>query len=1024
MGILAQKQANYWYFGRFAGLNFGMGVPVALTDGKLNTGEGCSSISSAGGILQFYTDGSFVYDKNNDQMPHGNGLLGNWSSTQSGIIVPKPASTTQFYIFTVDAYEDNLQDGLCYSRVDMTLNDGLGDVVTSEKNISLLPLSCEKVTAVGHSNGITIWVITHKWGTDEFYAYQVTTSGVDLNPVISHAGAALTGNMQQAKGYLKVSPDGTKIAMANNTAFTVGIFNFNHSTGTITHLVTDHNFTNPGGYDPGGPYGVEFSPNSNRLYISEWKENRKIYQYDLTSGDPTTILNSRKMVASVGQGAAPIGALQLGPDNRLYIARMDSPYLSRINFPNTLGNGCEFVDNAINLAGKLSQYGLPPFIQSFFYLTADFYWETPTCDATPVQFYTSASDDPDSVKWEFGDPGSGDNNRSTLLNPSHLYPSTGNYWVTLIVYLYGVAKNVFHIIIVYEQPDVYIGNDTTICAYEPVYLDAGTGFNDYLWQNGDTTQSILADTSGLYWCQVTGAGGCNDTDSLNLIVNPVPEVNAGPDTTISFGTSAILQGSVTGGSGNFTYHWQPENMVVDPTLLQPSTVNMSSTTPFTLTVTDDSGGCTDLDQVLVHVLGGPLSSNPTADPQAICHGGQSQLQAMASGGSGTYFYEWTSTPSGFTSDIYNPIVSPLVNTTYSVTIDDGYSKVSGNVTVTVNLLPLPNAGPDKTIPFGTSTSLQGSASSGSGTYSYHWEPADSLLNPYNPQPTTVLLHETTLYSLTVTDIQTGCVCGEPDFVTVVITGNALNVHPVAEPDTICSGEPVQLYSLAGGGSGNYEYYWTSNPAGFSDTAKNPVVEPLINTMYSVSISDGYTYVSGTASVVVHQTPLIALGPDVIACVFDTLLLDAGNEGSSYLWSNGSTERTLHVTTTGIGFDMKTWWVAVTSPEGCIATDQRTIIFDFAACNGIADPIAESGFHIYPNPGNGIIHIDNDVGIGGYLLNITDIFGREIVKNQEIIFPGSDKTFDLNLGSYPPGLYLIRISDGGKDLVAMKYLLNR
>jgi hypothetical protein len=372
LSIQAQKQANFWYFGRNAGLNFGMGVPVPLTNGALNTGEGCSSISTPSGNLEFYTDGRFVYNKNHGQMPHGNGLFGHSSSTQSGIIVPKPASTTQYYIFTVDAWDNNLANGLCYTRVDMTLEGGLGDVVTSEKNVSLIPLTCEKVTAVGHSNGISIWVITHQWGTDAFYAYEITTAGVNTEPVISHAGPPITGDMQNSKGYIKVSPDGTLIATANNTAFNVGIFNFNNASGTVTHLVTDYNYVNPGGGDPGGPYGVEFSGNSNLLYIGEWKDNRRIVQYDVSTSDPTAILNSKAVVATVGQNADPIGALQLGPDNRMYIARQNGTYLSRINSPNVIGIGCGFVDNAISLSGRQSSYGLPPFIQSFVYLTADF----------------------------------------------------------------------------------------------------------------------------------------------------------------------------------------------------------------------------------------------------------------------------------------------------------------------------------------------------------------------------------------------------------------------------------------------------------------------------------------------------------------------------------------------------------------------------------------------------------------------------------------------------------------------------
>lgn len=54
----SQKQANYWYFGANAGVGFALGVPIALTDGELNTGEGCSSISTSSGNLEFYTDGT------------------------------------------------------------------------------------------------------------------------------------------------------------------------------------------------------------------------------------------------------------------------------------------------------------------------------------------------------------------------------------------------------------------------------------------------------------------------------------------------------------------------------------------------------------------------------------------------------------------------------------------------------------------------------------------------------------------------------------------------------------------------------------------------------------------------------------------------------------------------------------------------------------------------------------------------------------------------------------------------------
>src|SRR5437764_1215512 len=98
----AQKEANNWYFGRNAGVTFNGGAPVAVTNGQLNTLEGCASISDANGNLLFYTDGIKVWNKNHVVMTNGTGLRGDPSSTQSGIIVPKPGSSTIYYIFTVD----------------------------------------------------------------------------------------------------------------------------------------------------------------------------------------------------------------------------------------------------------------------------------------------------------------------------------------------------------------------------------------------------------------------------------------------------------------------------------------------------------------------------------------------------------------------------------------------------------------------------------------------------------------------------------------------------------------------------------------------------------------------------------------------------------------------------------------------------------------------------------------------------------------------------------------------------------
>ena len=138
MSLFSNSQGEYnnWYFGNHAGVTFNSGSPVAVTNGALETTEGCSTISDATGNLLFHTDGMEVFDRNHNLMPNGAGLLGHSSSTQSGVIVPQPNSSNIYYVFTVDELQSNSSAPLCYSIVDMTLNGGMGDVTTS-KNIQL-----------------------------------------------------------------------------------------------------------------------------------------------------------------------------------------------------------------------------------------------------------------------------------------------------------------------------------------------------------------------------------------------------------------------------------------------------------------------------------------------------------------------------------------------------------------------------------------------------------------------------------------------------------------------------------------------------------------------------------------------------------------------------------------------------------------------------------------------------------------------------------------------------------------------
>ncbi|WP_053971592.1 T9SS type B sorting domain-containing protein [Mangrovimonas sp. ST2L15] len=371
--IHAQQEASNWYFGQNAGITFNDdGTVTSVNDGQLTTLEGCASISDNDGNLLLYTDGTLVYNKHHTLMPNGFGLLGDSSSSQSAIIVPKPDDPNIYYIFTVGSNQS--LTGLKYSIVDMTLDGGNGDVV--QKNINLLNQCSEKISAVLQSCETgKVWVVTLSNPTGNSASSMNTfhVFGVDENGVSSTAITSSFGNLNvnDLRGYLKFSPDGTKMAAANGQDG-LYIFDFDKATGVVSNslklLINGNNNT---------PYGIEFSPSSELLYASSSNDlfgegdqnpnnhHSKLVQFDLTAtniNDSQVLLDQQNLYRS---------ALQLGPNGKIYRTmsatyELGLPFLSVINDPNIAGINCDYENNAINLGSNLATQGLPPFITSFF----------------------------------------------------------------------------------------------------------------------------------------------------------------------------------------------------------------------------------------------------------------------------------------------------------------------------------------------------------------------------------------------------------------------------------------------------------------------------------------------------------------------------------------------------------------------------------------------------------------------------------------------------------------------------------
>ncbi|MBQ0733890.1 T9SS type B sorting domain-containing protein [Aquimarina celericrescens] len=495
----AQNEASVWYFGRLSGLDFGSGAPTALINGQMITNEGCSTISDSNGDLLFYTNGVKVWNKNHQLMANGTDLHGHWSSTQSSIIVPQPGSDHIYYIVTVDEpqtenaafypdpnpdplhinifdptsdSDDGLNNGLNYSIVDMNLNAGLGEVISKNNHlvtynpsdIEQVKLKCsEKISAVYNEDESVVWVVTHF--IDKFYAFRIDASGMNPTPVTSASRSIhpISGYTYNAIGNLKFSPDGTKLAMANWSEGTIVneashgsayLYDFDKVTGRVSGGVQLLNLNHP--------YGVEFSPDSKKLYatVQEFDSfSSYIYQFDLNATDIPASGHRYNAISDAG-------SLQLGIDGKIYIAMPNMDFISQINDPNALGDLADVEFYSLFLEGRVEPYregkfGFPTFIQSFFETSIV---AEDLCFVQDTQFNLSNTADIASVLWNFGDPSTSAANTSTDLEPVHRFSAPGTYTVSVTVTTTnGVVSTIDTEITISEIPIAHMINDVKAC---------------------------------------------------------------------------------------------------------------------------------------------------------------------------------------------------------------------------------------------------------------------------------------------------------------------------------------------------------------------------------------------------------------------------------------------------------------------------------------------------------------------------------------------------------------------------------
>lgn len=666
--LFSQPQTNNWFFTRNNGLNFSSGNPVNITGGQIIVMEGASAISDKNGQLLFYTDGITVWARNHTIMANGTGLAGGYgSSTQSCIIVPKTKDEKQYYIFTTD--DEGGSRGFQYSIVDMTLNSGLGGVTI--KNQPLVTPCSEKVTAIRHCNKKDYWVVTHKYGSDAYYAYLATENGVDPNPVISHTGSFIPITYATMTGQLKSSPDGKKIIAMHKT-IGAELSNFNNQTGVVSNTVEIF------GNDNANHSGAEFSSNSAMLYLAihgywyqpDLTRYSGIFQYDLSLPTITEIVNSKNEIYRY----TPLNAasvMQRGLDGKIYISQYERNYLSVINSPESYGAACNFVNNGVSLPTQaesslpnfLNDYGT--FVDSFRVTSSGF------CVGKPVTFDYTVTGDVTALLWDFGDPASGPLNNSTISNPSHIFSSQGSYTIKLIKYS-PCGNDTLYKLISVGSIQLLLGNDTAICD-KSTYIIAPqvAGATSFLWQDGSTLPTYTASSAGLIWVQVSNStNGCILRDTIIITTKPLPSFDLGSDTSLCSGKTLLLSAYSPGSQ----YIWGDNS--INPTLL----VN----NPGIYWVQATLNGCIKKDTIHISSLTNPQFT--LGPDQYLCPG----LSLFLTPGLSNVIYRWQDGNTLGNYQVNTPGLYYVDVTNTCGTTRDSINILIGNCTVRVPSAFTPN----------------------------------------------------------------------------------------------------------------------------------------------------------------------------------------------------------------------------------------------------------------------------------------------------------------------------------------------
>ena len=971
--LFAQGQFNNWFWSIGQRITFNTNPPTVIpTPSSIASFVGTSaSISSPAGVLLFYTDGLVIKDAAHNTMPNGILFSGtNWfiaiHGKQSALIVPDPGNSNRYYLFVV-RYYSGLNE-LYYSIVDMTLNGGMGDVVSTSKNVLLASSVDGEITATRQTATNNFWILIHSHFNNVFNAYLLTASGISSTPVTSAIGPINQAASCCSIGCIKINPQGTKVArlypgVSQSCLIqdTTQLYDFNASTGVFSNYQFLTGLSNEWHNCGGGsnnswwyyPKGLEFSPNGNLLYRTSINSNSSIngdtlIQYDLAS-------NNNKMFIPIPatNPLRQIYDMLLAPNGKIYLIN-DVPNnytistMSVIDQPDVLGLGCNYIYAAQSLASNLlcDICSFPNIVPS---LLGNFSNFSPIVDSqyannilyTTATLHARVSSDGNSPITQRGFYYA--TSPIPLSNQIFVPGTTGFYAANLT----GLTPNTLY----YYRAFASNANGTTI------YFDST--FHTLPLPN---TAPLIKNVHNKATCV---------SDTMRFVVVDAQTTPANTSVTFTSSNTSLLPLSsitIAGADTNKVLSFTPAPY-------------QSGTSLVTITATD-SNGASSIQSFSVTVAAGVPIAISSLNAVTVCQGDSVVVQCAIPQGTTINWYV-NATPSGNGNPQFATTQSASI---YAVcTNAQGCATISNTINATVKPVPQVQCsvnGPT-TICVGDSVQVQAISAAG---YSYQWFKNTQLL----PNATNAIYYAKQSGDYSYVATLNGC-SKTSNIQSIQVL--PIPIASISKPNTtvICNGQGALLQATTGVG---YTYQWTMN--GFNIAgATNPTYTATIGSYYTVKVSNGYcARTSSPITITVNTAPVTIIQWNGTQ-LYTPFIFASYQWYMSGVMIPGATQQYYTPTTNGV------YYCRVGNENNCYNLSPNYNLLTLSV-NNLATP----SLSLYPNPTTGMLQVA-DFKEG--MLNVYNAMGQLIIQQTEPL---------IDLSKQANGIYQIRAYNTAQELVGI------